>query len=278
MDLELAGTNGTWAFGADAIRIRYLPKRPAHKLLRRLGELVVPERALAGVTFTGGRKEGVLRLEVRPGACPLTEAAAGQLPEKAEPYRLVVTGDKQELAEYYAGYLRDRIALNPDADRPSPEYLVFGPPPPLTFEGEGGYASFDGKAITFSRGQSGKRDRTFDLADVEGVDWIFSDWGTSSLRVRLRDSKPATMVFGEWSQDIDTTLPFAAAVRVALAELRTTKPTPKPLPAAPAVPEEPLVSAENVLATLRSLGELRDAGVLSEDEFQRKKTELLRRL
>ncbi|NNH72308.1 DUF4429 domain-containing protein [Nocardia uniformis] len=278
MDLELVGTNGSWAFGADAIRMQYLPKRPAHKLLRRLGELVVPERALAGVTFNAGRKEGVLRLKLRPGACPFTDAAAGQLPEKAEPYRLVVARDKQELAGYYAGYLRDRIALNPDADRPSPEYLVFGPPPPLTFEGEDGHVSFDGRTITFGRSESGKPDKTFDLVALEGVDWTFSGWGTSSLRVRRRDSRSTTMIFGEWTQDIDTTLPFAAAVRVELARLRAAEPAPQGSTATPAIAGEPLVTAENILTTLRSLGELRDAGVLSEDEFQRKKTELLGRL
>lgn len=55
---------------------------------------------------------------------------------------------------------------------------------------------------------------------------------------------------------------------------------PAPAPAAPAptraAPEGP--SSDEIMGQIRKLGELRDAGILSEDEFQAKKTELLGRL
>ena len=54
---------------------------------------------------------------------------------------------------------------------------------------------------------------------------------------------------------------------------------PAQQPAAPnnvVLPSKP--SAEDILAQLEKLGKLRDAGIVSEEEFQSKKTEMLRRL
>ena len=48
----------------------------------------------------------VLRVEMRPGADPLLEAAAGQLKEVCDPYRLVLPAERETLDEYYAAELR----------------------------------------------------------------------------------------------------------------------------------------------------------------------------
>lgn len=58
-----------------------------------------------------------------------------------------------------------------------------------------------------------------------------------------------------------------------LAQLSSPAPTP-PVVAAPS----PEMQQPDVLETLRRLGELRDQGVVTSDEFDRKKAELLSRL
>jgi hypothetical protein len=72
------------------------------------------------------------------------------------------------------------------------------------------------------------------------------------------------------------------AVRAGMVKLRAPSPSPAP-PAPPAavsqpVPPAPQAPQADVLDQIRKLADLRDAGVLSEDEFTTKKAELLRRL
>ncbi|MFD8686138.1 SHOCT domain-containing protein [Streptomyces sp. NPDC059651] len=54
-------------------------------------------------------------------------------------------------------------------------------------------------------------------------------------------------------------------------------PAPAPAAAAPA-PTVPAQSPQEIMDLLRQLGELRDAGVISTDEFEAKKADFLRRL
>jgi hypothetical protein len=51
---------------------------------------------------------------------------------------------------------------------------------------------------------------------------------------------------------------------------------PAPAPPTPAVPPTP--SGDEILAQIRKLGELRDAGILTQEEFDTKKADLLKRL
>ncbi|MEV4076213.1 SHOCT domain-containing protein [Nonomuraea fuscirosea] len=72
-------------------------------------------------------------------------------------------------------------------------------------------------------------------------------------------------------------LPFAAAVLAALGSSGESG-TPEAIEASKS-PEAPAAPRWNeVTELIARLGELRDAGVLSEEEFQAKKTELLSRL
>ena len=76
---------------------------------------------------------------------------------------------------------------------------------------------------------------------------------------------------------------FIATIKSAMnAKHRVAQPAPPPppiLPAAPPVPSPPPVpAAPDVINQLKRLGELRDAGVLTADEFDAKKAELLARL
>jgi membrane protease subunit (stomatin/prohibitin family) len=48
--------------------------------------------------------------------------------------------------------------------------------------------------------------------------------------------------------------------------------------AAAQAPQQPVVRAEDVMATLEKLGELKTKGILTQEEFDAKKAELLKKL
>lgn len=282
--LELAGTNASWFFDTGQIAIRYATGMRANALLKALREIRVPDRALAGVTVTGGRKP-VLALELRPGADPLLEAAAGQLPDAAQPYRLVLRGDQLELAEHYAEEIRGRIALNPDADRPAERFLLPGPPPPRRTKAYDGVGTFDGTTVSFRwdwMGASSAKyktgDRDYPISRLAGVQWAAPGLVSGYLRLLPVDAPPSRMdpthdplalTFGLGWGTVADSLPFAACV---LAAIRS-QPEVVGMSTVPATSP-----TDEVVAAIRKLGELRDAGLLTEDEFQRKKTELLDRM
>jgi membrane protease subunit (stomatin/prohibitin family) len=54
--------------------------------------------------------------------------------------------------------------------------------------------------------------------------------------------------------------------------------SPPPVPPLPSTPEAPAADREAILATLKQLGDLKAAGILTEEEFAQKKKELLDRL
>ncbi|HEY8372794.1 MAG TPA: DUF4429 domain-containing protein [Pseudonocardiaceae bacterium] len=300
MDLafELRGRAATWRFETDGIRIRYQPGMMGPKLFKHLRERFVPHEALAGVLLQDRGRRPVLWLRLRQGACPLLAVAAGQLPEAADPYRLVLRPEDRERAALRAQELQDRIALNPDAERPAERFLLSAPHVPIVCRGMDGEAHFDGRTISFRWGMMASRakrragDRSYSLAEVDGVEWtppLMSSNGVGYLRLRLvgggeGPSKPADdpscMQLGMGQGDPMLAVLFGAAVLAALAdrpappaELPAAEGTPRALP-----PGTLLAAAEEVAAAIRKLGELRDAGLLSEEEFQAKKAELLDRL
>lgn len=235
--LELPGRDVTWIFETDGIRVRYGTGLRVNGLLRQLGERVVPDRALAGVTVSTGSRRTVLRLQLRPGADPLLEAAAGQLPESADPYRLVLNADQNELAEYYAQLIRDRIALNPEADRPAERFLLPGPPLPRHLKAYDGEGVFDGREVVFRWDWLGARtvkrragDQVFPVQRISGVEWAIPGAMSGHLRLRLVDEAGRTvpdpdsdlqaLVFGLGFGTLAESLLFAAAVLVAVQQHR----------------------------------------------------------
>ncbi|BFO21131.1 hypothetical protein SHKM778_75190 [Streptomyces sp. KM77-8] len=127
------------------------------------------------MTLTPGKRGTVaLRLELRPGADPLLEAAAGQLKESADPYRLVLPAERETLAEYYADELRPLLTESGPAER----HLVTAPEVPLRFKAYDGKASFDGTAVSFRwfwTGASSAKwkagDQRFPVGELSGVEW-----------------------------------------------------------------------------------------------------------
>ena len=278
----LAGFHAAWEFESDSVLIRYERGIRTPKLFQALGERRIPLEAVSGVTLTPGKRGTVvLRVEPRPGADPLMEAAAGQLKEGCDPYRLVLPADKETLAEYYADELR---ALLKEDDEPAERFLVPAPEVPLQFKAYDGKASFDGRTVHFRwfwTGASSAKwkagDQSFPVSELTGVEWRSPEVFEGHLRL-LRgepgpvqaDQDPAAVVFGLGYGPVHESLPFAAAV---LAAVRQRGPAAA-VPAASVPRRDPADIAERI----RHLGELHQAGLVTDEEFSVKKAELLAEL
>ncbi|MFD0251967.1 DUF4429 domain-containing protein [Streptomyces sp. NPDC127113] len=283
----LAGFHAAWEFESDSVLIRYERGIRTPKLFQALGERRVPLEAIAGVTLTPGRRGSVvLRVEPREGADPLIEAAAGQLKESGDPYRLVLPAERETLAEYYADELRGLLD-GPGASEPADRYLVAAPDAPLNFKAYDGKASFDGKAVSFRWSWTGASsakwkagDQSFPVADLGGVEWRSPEVFEGYLRLLPRDAAgaapqadqdPASVVFGLGYGPVHESLPFAAAVLAAVRERGAGAPVPVPVPA-------PRRDPADIAERIRHLGELHQQGLVTDEEFSSKKAELLAEL
>ncbi|MDN3297204.1 DUF4429 domain-containing protein [Streptomyces ficellus] len=281
----LAGIHATWEFEPDAVLIRFERGIRAPKLYQALRERRVPHEALASVTLSPGRRGTVVLHAVpRAGADPLMEAAAGQLKDACDPYRLVLPAERETLAEYYADELRAR--LGPEAKERADRFLVAAPEAPLQFKAYDGKASFDGGQVAFRwfwTGASSAKwkagDQTFSVRELSGVEWRSPDVFDGYLRLLRRghhpepqaDQDPAAVVFGLGYGPVHESLPFAAAV---LAAVRDAGGEPVPVGAAVTAGRDPAVIAERI----RHLGELYQAGLVTDEEFAAKKAQLLAEL
>jgi hypothetical protein len=318
----LAGIHATWEFETDSVLIRFERGIRTPKLFQALRERRIPHEALSSVSLSPGRRGTVVLHAVpRPGADPLMEAAAGQLKESCDPYRLVLPAARETLAEYYADELRATLAKDGerygrDALEPADRYLVAAPEQPLQFKAYDAKASFDGRRVTFRwfwTGASSAKwkagDQSFPVAELQGVEWRSPEAFDGYLRLVRRDGHtthaaqtahgtqaaepaplqadhdPAAVVFGLGYGPVHESLPFAAAVLAAVrgaangagtagpAAPRNVTPVPVHAMAAPAR-HDPADVAERI----RHLGELYQAGLVTDDEFSAKKAELLAEL
>ncbi|MEU5098819.1 DUF4429 domain-containing protein [Streptomyces sp. NPDC020996] len=280
----LAGFHAAWEFESDSVLIRYERGIRTPKLFQALGERRVPLAALAGVTLSPGKRGTVvLRAEPRPGADPLMEAAAGQLRDGCDPYRLVLPAERETLAEYYADELRARLT----DDGPADEFLVAAPEAPRQFKAYDAKASFDGRTVAFRwfwTGASSAKwkagDQSFPVTELSGVEWRSPEAFEGHLRLLRReagaagqpaqpDQDPAAVVFGLGYGPVHESLPFAAAV---LAAVRASRPV-----AAVTAPR-PRRDPADIAERIRHLGELHRAGLVTDEEFSVKKAELLAEL
>ncbi|MFF4171859.1 DUF4429 domain-containing protein [Streptomyces sp. NPDC001744] len=158
----LAGIHATWEFESDALVIRFERGIRTPKLFQTLRERRIPYEALASVALTPGKRGTVvLHAAPRPGADPLMEAAAGQLKESCDPYRLVLPADRETRAEYYRDALRAILppepgvagAHGPGGDARHGPSGGFGPPDGIDeIDGIGG---IDGPGRTADEGAGG---------------------------------------------------------------------------------------------------------------------------
>ncbi|MEW2468081.1 DUF4429 domain-containing protein [Streptomyces sp. NPDC046994] len=280
----LAGFHAAWEFESDSVLIRFERGIRTPKLFQTLGERRVPLEAITGVTLTRGKRgTTVLHAVPRPGADPLMEAAAGQLKESSDPYRLVLPADRETLAEYYADELRARVGGN---GGPAERFLVDPPKAPAQFKAYDGKASFDGTSVSFRwfwTGASSAKwkagDQSFPVTGLSGVEWRSPEVFEGHLRLLRRDpaggtqpaqpdQDPAAVVFGLGYGPVHESLPFAASV---LAAVRAAGSGPVAVPAARRDPAD-------IAERIRHLGELHQAGLVTDEEFSMKKAELLAEL
>lgn len=278
----LAGFHAAWEFESDSVLIRYERGIRTPKLFQALGERRIPLEAISGVTLTPGKRGTVVLHAVpRPGADPLMEAAAGQLKEGCDPYRLVLPADKETLAEYY----RDELsALLKEDGEQAERFLVAAPEVPLQFKAYDGKASFDGRTVGFRwfwTGASSAKwkagDQSFPVSELTGVEWRSPEVFEGHLRL-LRgepgpvqaDQDPAAVVFGLGYGPVHESLPFAAAVLAAVKQRGAT--------AAVTAVAAPRRDPADIAERIRHLGELHQAGLVTDEEFSVKKAELLAEL
>ncbi|MER5459444.1 DUF4429 domain-containing protein [Streptomyces sp. NPDC002668] len=285
----LAGIQATWEFETDSVLIRFERGGRTPKLFQTLRERRIPHEALASVTLAPGKRGTVVLHAVpRHGADPLMEAAAGQLKEGCDPYRLVLPAERETLAEYYADELR--ALLPTDADRPAERYAVAAPEAPLHFKAYDGKASFDGSQVSFRWSRTGASsakwragDQSFPVTELSGVEWRSPEAFDGYLRLLRHgeepcddgarhsqvDQDPAAVLFGIRYGPVHESLPFAAAVLESVQNSDSA-----PAMALRAGRRDPSDIAERI----RHLGELHQAGLVTDEEFSTKKAELLARL
>lgn len=280
----LAGFHAAWEFESDSVLIRFERGIRTPKLFAALGERRIPLEAIADVTLTPGKRGTVvLRAVPRPGADPLMEAAADQLKEGSDPYRLVLPAERETLAEYYADELRARMT----GAGPAQRFLVDAPGVPLQFKAYDGKASFDGRSVSFRwfwTGASSAKwkagDQSFPVSALSGVEWRSPEVFEGYLRLLRRDAEvraqpdqdPAAVVFGLGYGPVHESLPFAAAV---LAAVRSGSAGPVEAALAAAGPRR---DPADIADRIRHLGELHEAGLVTDEEFSAKKAELLAEL
>lgn len=315
----LAGIHATWEFDADSVLIRFERGIRTPRLFQSLRERRVPYAALSSVTLTPGKRGTVvLRAVPRPGADPLVEAAAGQLKDGCDPYRLALPAERETLAEYYADELR--TCLGPDADEPAERFLVAAPEAPMQFKAYDGRAGFDGERVSFRwfwTGASSEKwkagDQTFPVSDLCGVEWRSPEAFEGYLRLLPRGLDGAVPA----ADALAGPGPAAGAgLRTGIApSARPVEPGParadqdpaavifglgygpvhESLPFAAAVLESvrrkqsaPLATAPpaagarrdpaGIAERIHHLGELHRAGLVTDDEFSAKKAQLLAEL
>ncbi|MET7645350.1 DUF4429 domain-containing protein [Streptomyces sp. NPDC005426] len=317
----LAGIHATWEFDADSLLIRFERGIRTPRLLQSLRERRVPHAALSSVTLTPGKRGTVvLRAVPRPGADPLLEAAAGQLKDGCDPYRLVLPAERETLAEYYADELRAR--LGPEAGEPADRFLVAAPAAPMRFKAYDGRADFDGDRISFRwfwTGASSEKwkagDQTFPVAELSGVEWRSPEAFEGYLRLVPRgrapvdpaagpgagqvsaapgaglltgtapsarptaarparaDQDPAAVIFGLGYGPVHESLPFAASVLESVRRKQS-----MPVATAAALVGAGRRDPADIAERIRHLGELHQAGLVTDDEFSAKKAQLLAEL
>ncbi|MER5729424.1 DUF4429 domain-containing protein [Streptomyces sp. NPDC002138] len=295
---EIIQKDGNWTFDGDAVRIVPGHDKGVGLLRRTLGEVVVPLRALAGISFEPGRRAGRLRLRLRDGADSLLQVTGGQLPEASDPYVLTVHADRAGVAEYFVDEVRRALLLERVDPGPVDAYLLPGPVVPITVGAGDGTVSFDGDRVALewnwkteeSKRSAGPRD--FRAGDLRSVEW-FPAAGIENgyLRFALRGAPPAPApkydpyaveLFG-FRKDplmalvaaaVLARMPHPAAPRDAVAAGWAKKELPA---AATPAGEAPAEDHDVLLRRLRELAELHQGGVLTAEEFSVAKQAVLRR-
>ncbi|MFE8011332.1 DUF4429 domain-containing protein [Streptomyces antibioticus] len=297
---EIIQRDGTWAFDGTTVRITPGLHRSVPLFRQSYGEIAVPLEAVAGVVYEPERRRGRLRMRLREGADPLLQATGGRLPDAADPYRLAVDVDRAGVAEYVAEEIRHALLLDGVPKEPTGTYLLPGPPVPVSVRSSDGRVSFDGTQVridwadTSDRVKRATGPRIIAVADLVHVEWLpNSGYEDGFLRFATRETVFSKLppekdpyaldLWGNVRRDLLTAL-VATAVTARLphpsARTERTRPTDPPDGTRPrrrhaSVPAQ-ADHHDVLLRRLRELGELHRDGVLTDEEFTRTKSVILR--
>lgn len=301
---EIIQKDGTWTFDGETVRIVPGSDKRVSLLRKSLGEVAVPLRALAGITFESGRRSGRLRLRLRDGADPLTRVAGGKLDDGSDPYLLTVENDRAGVAEYFVDEVRNSLLLDEVDAGPTERYLLPGPALPVTMGAGDGTATFDGEEIRLEwnwkteESKSSRGTTTLSLDDVDGVEWRPSaGMENGFLRFRVgRGNTPAPKydphaveLYGFRKDPLMALVAAAVVARLPHPNAQAAAPALPAKEPADAVPAPAVPTADGaarasgddhdaLLRRLRELGELHQAGILTAEEFTTAKQAVLKRL
>ncbi|MER7896978.1 DUF4429 domain-containing protein [Streptomyces sp. NPDC096046] len=292
---EIIQKDGSWIFDGDALRLTPGRDKNVSVLRRELGELVVPLKALAGISFEQGKRSGRLRLRLRDGADPLTHATGGRLTEPHDPYQLIVESDRYGVAEYVADEVRNALLLDQVPAEPVDAYLLPGPAVPLSVSAGDGTASFDGERIRLEwnwkteDAKAAAGARTLALADITDVEWHpAAGLENGHLRFTVRHAPTKTPPKYDpnavelWGFKKDPLMALVAAAVQARLPHPARAAAAHPVDPRPELPPPSGASAEDdhdaLLRRLRELGELHRIGVLTDEEFTLAKQAVLKRM
>ncbi|MET4657265.1 hypothetical protein ABID80_000957 [Streptomyces sp. PvP037] len=298
---EIIQKDGTWTFDGDTLRLTPGRDKNVGLLRRTLGELVLPLKALAGISLEQGKRAGRLRLRLRDGADPLLHATGGRLGEPHDPYQLIVESDRFGVAEYFTEEVRTALLLDQIPSEPVSEYLLPGPSVPLSVSAGDGTVSFDGERVRLEwnwkteDAKAAAGTRTLAVTELTGVEWQPAaglENGHLRFTVRHAPTKapakydPNAVELWGFKKDPLMAL-VAAAVQARLphpaapagerpGELEPARPPAAAAPAPTPAPAED--DHDALLRRLRELGELHRSGVLTDEEFTLAKQAVLKRM
>lgn len=306
---EIIQRDGAWTFDGTTVRITPGLHRSVPLFRQTYGEIAVPLEAVAGIVYEAERKRGRLRLRLREGADPLLQATGGRLPDRADPYRLVVDLGASGVAEYVAEEIRHGLLLDQVPKEPAKAYLVPGPPVPVSVRSSDGTVSFDGTQVRIDWADSADRvkratgPRVINVGDVVRVEWLPNTGHEDGLlRFVTRETVFAKLppekdpyaldLWGSARRDLLTALvATAVTARLPHPSSRTGdgrdqeadghqdrhQDGHRDRSACAAVAPLPRSDHHDVLLRrLRELGELHRDGVLTDEEFARTKAVVLR--
>ncbi|EPH45538.1 DUF4429 domain-containing protein [Streptomyces aurantiacus] len=294
---EIIQRDGTWTFDGETLRLVPGRDKGVSLLRKTLGELTLPLAALAGIAFEQGKKSGRLRLRLRDGADPLLQATGGKLADASDPYQLTVESDRYGVAEYVVDEVRNALLLEQVPAKGSDSYLLPGPSVPLQVAAGDATVSFDGEHIRLEwnwkteEAKAAAGTRSIALADIAAVEWqpaIGLENGYLRFSVKHSPTKappkydPNSVELWGFKKDplmalvaaaVQARLPHPAAAKPALPEAAAGD-------AAAAAPAPPAAEDDHdaLLRRLRELGELRQSGVLTDEEFAAAKQAVLKRM
>jgi hypothetical protein len=239
---------------------------------------------------------GVIDLTPRAGASPIHAVAGAALPLSIEPLSLDVPPERELLAEYVTTEIRTGIIEHGLAEIPADDFLLTVPRAPRECVGKDARMSYADDTIVVQLSRRASRAKssqgpqwTIPLEAVESLSYMpasktADQFGYVQLRLaeapaglHVHPAEDVNAMLLEGSEQHVNGLVFAAGL---LERIRRTPTRPHPdlVSAWASGSGKGMRSKKGALHLLKELAQLRDSGILTEEEFQAKKRDLLNRL